>query len=143
MPPKRTYSPTKSRAAASSDTGGGEEIEIVLDSKKRVTVRKFKDINLVDIREYWTDSSGERKPGKKGISLTEDTYFELIQAHNKIQNALDKLNGVGGGATKKARIEKSPKKANKDDGVGKEAKVGKEDSGDGARDNEAGDGDEK
>jgi len=81
------------------------ETIINLDAKKRVTVRKFNNVNLVDIREFYTDANGDQKPGKKGISLTEDTYYKLIDAHNRIQHALDGLNG--GAASKKAKIEKS------------------------------------
>lgn len=70
-------------------------------------MRRFNNVNLVDIREFYTDANGDQKPGKKGISLTEETYFKLIEAHNKIQHALDGLNGGGGGASKKAKVEKS------------------------------------
>ena len=69
-------------------------IPVQLGKRKQVTVRKFNNINLVDIREYYIDkSTGETKPGKKGISLTEDSWNQLIQSQNKIQAALDKLAG--------------------------------------------------
>ncbi|KAI5970498.1 hypothetical protein CANMA_000407 [Candida margitis] len=100
---KRSYASTKSNQQDQS-----VETIINLDAKKRVTVRKFNNVNLVDIREFYTDANGEQKPGKKGISLTEDTYYKLIEAHNKIQHALDALNG-GGAAQKRAKVEKSDK----------------------------------
>jgi hypothetical protein len=51
------------------DSEGDKYIE--LGKKKRATVRSFKDIPLLDIREYYGAGS-EEKPGKKGISLTLD-----------------------------------------------------------------------
>jgi len=33
--------------------------------KRRVTVREFEEVPLVDIREFWTNDGGELKPGKK------------------------------------------------------------------------------
>ncbi|EDK46134.1 hypothetical protein PVL30_004039 [Lodderomyces elongisporus] len=119
MAPKRPFS------------ADANETEIILDNKKRVTVRRFKNINLVDIREYWTDAKGKRNPSQKGISLTEDTYIELIKAHNKIQNALDKLNSgdndAGASNKKKPKIDigkVNEKKSEKEDG--KEAQAGSE-----------------
>ena len=34
-----------------------------------VSVRDFKGKILIDIREYWMDSEGEMKPGRKGEVL--------------------------------------------------------------------------
>ena len=60
-----------------------------LGKNKRVTVRQFRNINLIDIREYYQDSaSGEMRPGKKGISLTEDLYDELLKHRLNIDDAL-------------------------------------------------------
>ncbi|KAM3163608.1 PC4 domain-containing protein [Lachancea thermotolerans] len=60
-----------------------------LGNNKRVTVRQFRNINLIDIREYYADSaSGEMKPGKKGISLTEELYDELLKHRQNIDDAL-------------------------------------------------------
>ena len=44
---------------------------IDLGKKKRATVRSFKGIPLLDIREFY-GADGQEKPGKKGISLTLD-----------------------------------------------------------------------
>ncbi|CAI1630277.1 hypothetical protein SEUBUCD650_0M01790 [Saccharomyces eubayanus] len=63
-----------------------------LGKNKRATVRQFRNINLIDIREYYLDSStGEMKPGKKGISLTEDLYDELLKHRLNIDEALRRL----------------------------------------------------
>lgn len=83
------------------------EVEILLDLKKQVTVRKYNNVNLVDIREFYTDRDGVKRPGKKGISLTEDTYYKLLEATNKIQNALDDLNG--GALNKRVKLDKKRK----------------------------------
>ena len=37
-----------------------------LSAKRFVNVRMFNGRYLVDIREYYTDDAGERKPGRKG-----------------------------------------------------------------------------
>lgn len=63
-----------------------------LGKNKRVTVRQFRNMNLIDIREYYMDSTtGEMKPGKKGISLTEDLYDELLKHRLNIDEALRRL----------------------------------------------------
>lgn len=41
-------------------------IHLQLSAKRFVNVRTFNGKVLVDIREYYTDDSGERKPGRKG-----------------------------------------------------------------------------
>lgn len=86
---------------ASSDT------VIPLDSKKQVTVRKFNNINLVDIREFYVDKvTKEKKPGKKGISLTEDVWHKLMNAQGDIEDALDELKGAS--SSKKTKISEPP-----------------------------------
>lgn len=37
-----------------------------ISNKRFVSVRMFQGRFLVDIREYWYDDAGTRKPGKKG-----------------------------------------------------------------------------
>ncbi|KAF8711832.1 Transcriptional Coactivator p15 (PC4), partial [Rhizoctonia solani] len=54
-----------------TDAEGNTYFEI--SGKRRVTVRSFNGLKLVDVREMYTDkASGELKPGKKGISLSEE-----------------------------------------------------------------------
>ncbi|KAI5955367.1 hypothetical protein KGF54_001928 [Candida jiufengensis] len=121
---KRTYSKqNQSQQQQNQQPNQEEETEIILDSKKRVTIRKFNNVNLVDIREYYIDSSGEKKPGKKGISLTEESYYKLIEAHNKIQNALDNLNG--GVSSKPKSIEPPTKKVKTDNNNNEKSKENK------------------
>lgn len=74
-----------------SNNGGLQVPDAIFDlgKNKRVTVRQFRNINLIDIREYYQDSAtGELRPGKKGISLTEDLYDELLKHRLNIDEAL-------------------------------------------------------
>ena len=76
-------------------TSNSNDTVIELDKKKQITVRKFNNVNLVDIREFYIDKdTNEKKPGKKGISLTEDAWLKLVQSSGEVQDALDVLNGV-------------------------------------------------
>ncbi|CAM9021179.1 unnamed protein product [Wickerhamomyces anomalus] len=64
-----------------------------LGKNKRVSVRKFKKVNLVDIREYY-EADGEMRP--------EDQWWLLIDNFDAINEALTKLGG--GSATKKPKL---------------------------------------
>lgn len=85
-----------------------------LGKNKRVTIRRFKNINLIDIREYYLDqASGDMKPGKKGISLTEEQYDQLIRHRSEIENALIDLGSsrsVSDRPEMESLVEKKPKK---------------------------------
>lgn len=104
-----------SRSGAAVTSTGGKDVVIELDKKKQVTVRQFNGINLVDIREFYYDKdTKEKKPGKKGISLTEDSWLKLVENQSNIQDALDRFNGLGASSgtieppTKKPKTEKKP-----------------------------------
>lgn len=44
-----------------------------------INVRTFNGKVLVDIREYYTDDSGERKPGRKGgVFGVKDSNWSLV-----------------------------------------------------------------
>jgi hypothetical protein len=48
-------------------------------SKRKVTVSAFKGQTLINIREFYNDkTTGEEKPGNKGIALTLDQWKLLI-----------------------------------------------------------------
>ncbi|CDK25743.1 unnamed protein product [Kuraishia capsulata CBS 1993] len=68
-----------------------DELNIDLGKKKRLAVRKYNGIKLVDIREYYTDDQGVSKPGSKGISLTQESWDQLVSNIDKIKEALDRL----------------------------------------------------
>lgn len=88
MSKKRSFS-----ATTDGESSDSQELSIELGKMKRVTVRKFKDMNLIDIREFYVDSKGDKKPGKKGISLTEELWFKLLESKDQIQQCLDNLSG--------------------------------------------------
>eukprot|EP01122_Echinamoeba_exundans_P012792 TRINITY_DN5448_c0_g1_i3.p2 TRINITY_DN5448_c0_g1~~TRINITY_DN5448_c0_g1_i3.p2 ORF type:complete len:132 (-),score=53.98 TRINITY_DN5448_c0_g1_i3:1093-1488(-) len=66
-----------------------EAKEWPLGPKRKVTISDFKGKTLINIREYWTDASGEEKPGKKGISLTVDQWKNLAAAVEEINEAIE------------------------------------------------------
>ncbi|KAL6929040.1 hypothetical protein ACO0SA_002376 [Hanseniaspora valbyensis] len=74
----------------SSNNSGSSmpEASFDLGKNKRVTVRQFRNVNLIDIREYYKDSAGELRPGKKGISLTEEMFDSLLSNYRNIDDAL-------------------------------------------------------
>ena len=69
---------------------GKDEIAILLNSKKRVTIRKFNRQVLVDIREFY-DKDGESLPGKKGISLTLDVWEKFKKHIGNIDTAINNM----------------------------------------------------
>ncbi|KAL9711849.1 hypothetical protein Ac2012v2_004922 [Leucoagaricus gongylophorus] len=80
----RSFMQTSSSEAVQQNSEGDKYID--LGKKKRATVRCFKDIPLLDIREFYGAGS-EEKPGKKGISLN----LEQWQALKANADAIDML----------------------------------------------------
>lgn len=73
----------------SSDEDG---ISFELSNKRRVTVRRFRQSVLVDIREFYEDkATGKELPGKKGISLTAEQFFKLKDLFPQIESAIEEL----------------------------------------------------
>ena len=57
-----------------------------------VAVKAYKGKPLIDIREFYNDkSTGELKPGKKGISLTSEQYIQLKSSLSEIDDALAEI----------------------------------------------------
>jgi len=63
---------------------------IPIGKQKRATVRKFKNMVLVDIREYY-GKPGEEKPGKKGISLSLEQWRALQSVSGDLDHLIDQL----------------------------------------------------
>ncbi|KAG9091293.1 hypothetical protein FRC06_000634 [Ceratobasidium sp. 370] len=132
MPPKR-----KTRAESDAEASAAEETEAFaekplsssrmivpvpekqtdgegnayfeISGKRRVTVRSFNGMKLVDIREMYADkATGELKPGKKGISLAEEQFMGLIKAHSAITEALNQL-GTGASSSERKKPAKTAK----------------------------------
>ena len=61
------------------DQAAVEKQVVALAPNKRVTVRKWNDATLVDIREYYQiGGEGPYKPGKKGISLSVEQWSKTL-----------------------------------------------------------------
>jgi len=73
-------------------TSGGDAVEnevVALAPTKRVTVRKWNNATLVDIREYYQKGGeGPYLPGKKGISLSADQWRALREKIDRIEPAI-------------------------------------------------------
>ncbi|KAH8851573.1 Activated RNA polymerase II transcriptional coactivator p15 [Schistosoma japonicum] len=86
--PKKSSGSTKS---SRTTTSGGEQL-IDLTGKKFACVRDFRGKVFVDIREYYEDkSSGELKPGKKGISLNSEQWEYLKSSIGELDDDIRNL----------------------------------------------------
>lgn len=119
MPPKRTFKrkyDASAKSAGKSKSGDndaqGPQIQFDLGTeKKKATVRKFKNMKLVDIREYYQkDKEGPWLPGSKGISLTQEQWAALVSRMIDIGEALIKIDDREEFETLKTLLE-SKKKA--------------------------------
>ncbi|XP_070543423.1 activated RNA polymerase II transcriptional coactivator p15-like [Ptychodera flava] len=86
---KKPKEEKKKRKAAESDDG--TEGMVQLSKTRFVNVRDFKGKVLIDIREYYTNADGEMKPGKKGISLSQDQWEKLKKNTDKIDEMIEDL----------------------------------------------------
>ena len=63
-----------------------------LGNKKRVTIREYKGMTLIDIREFYEDKKSKTlKPGSKGISLRVEQFEALVAKTDAIQKAIDEM----------------------------------------------------
>lgn len=81
--------------------------------KKKVTVRKFKNMKLIDLREYY-QKDGNWLPGSKGISLTEDQWNVLVSKMVDIGEALVKIDDKHEFNIMKAALEHKTKALSED-----------------------------
>ena len=82
---------TPSSLSASQDVKKNAEGDsyFELSRTRRVTVRKWKGKVLVDIREFYGED--DMKPGKKGISLSEEQWKSLVNLLPNIQMVVDQI----------------------------------------------------
>lgn len=59
-----------------------------LSNNRYLTVSEFKNKVRVDIREFYLNEDGERKPGKKGISLSMDEWKKIVENMDKIKKMI-------------------------------------------------------
>ena len=70
-----------------------EEQRIQLSNSRFVTISQFKSQVRVDIREFYLTADGERKPGKKGISLSLDEWKKMKSQMKEIEEAIKAQGG--------------------------------------------------
>nr|XP_034352253.1 activated RNA polymerase II transcriptional coactivator p15-like [Arvicanthis niloticus] len=73
-PVKKQKHGETSRALASSKQSSRDDNMFQIGKMRYVSVQDFKGKILIDIREYWMDSEGEMKPGRKGISINMEQW---------------------------------------------------------------------
>ncbi|KAF9918900.1 hypothetical protein BX616_004409 [Lobosporangium transversale] len=62
-----------------------------LGPKRRLTVHKWQNQTLVDIREHFYSKEGIAKPGRKGISLTIDQFKCILDHEFEIKRAIKSM----------------------------------------------------
>jgi rhodanese-related sulfurtransferase len=62
-----------------------------LSEKRKITVRKWKNAILVDLREYFRNANNELLPGKKGISISLDQWKQLKEFIPEIDETIKRL----------------------------------------------------
>lgn len=64
-----------------------------MSDKKFLTVNLFRNKCRVDIREFYDDGSGEKKPGKKGVNLADTEFKVIIDNIEKIAKKMKAISG--------------------------------------------------
>ena len=90
----------KAEAPNEPETEAVENQVVALAPNKRVTVRKWNDATLVDIREYYQiGGEGPYKPGKKGISLSVEQWHALRAGLGGVAAAVEACQTCGAETT--------------------------------------------
>lgn len=82
---------TSSSTSRLTKTVGKSSDDVVFDigNMKKVTVSVFKGRVLVNIREFYEDkTTGEHRPGSKGIALNLDQWSQLVEQVSEIGTKL-------------------------------------------------------
>ncbi|KFV61678.1 Activated RNA polymerase II transcriptional coactivator p15, partial [Dryobates pubescens] len=91
---KRQKTEAKPSREAEKPSGQGSEEEegmFQIGKMRYVRVSCFKGKVLVDVREFYTDKNGEKKPGRKGIALSAEQWNQLKEIIPEIDAAVKKL----------------------------------------------------
>ena len=94
-PVKKQKPGETSRALASSkqSSSSRDDNMFQIGKMRYVSVRDFKGKILIDIREYWMDSEGEMKPGRKGkvLFLQFDISVDCMQGEYRSKIGITQL----------------------------------------------------
>ena len=61
-----------------------------LPGTRRVTVSTYRGALYVDVREWYTDAkSGEKRPGKKGISITPEQWEKCVASAGEVERLMN------------------------------------------------------
>ncbi|NXF88285.1 TCP4 polymerase, partial [Eubucco bourcierii] len=91
---KRQKTEPKTSKEVENPAGEGSEEEegmFQIGKMRYVRVSCFKGKVLVDIREFYTDKDGDKKPGRKGIALSAEQWNQLKEIMPEIDAAVKKL----------------------------------------------------
>ncbi|KAH7334495.1 transcriptional Coactivator p15-domain-containing protein [Rhizoctonia solani] len=124
---KKPASGTVSVPIPDKQTNAEGDTYFEISEKRRVTVRAFNGSKLVDIREMYMDkASGELRPGKKGISLSEEQFMGLVNVHGAITQALNDLDVGSSKSAKPTKITKAKASSSKESKPAAKKKARKE-----------------
>jgi len=62
---------------------------VQLSKMRRASLSDFRGNTYVNIREYYTDSEGQEKPGRKGIALNSKQFTSLTENIDQLSEALE------------------------------------------------------
>jgi len=65
-----------------------EKNKFKLSANRFLTINEFKNKVRVDIREFYINDAGEKKPGKKGISLSLEEWNTLKEHMDAVDQAI-------------------------------------------------------
>eukprot|EP00825_Cyclidium_porcatum_P042529 TRINITY_DN5841_c0_g1_i2.p2 TRINITY_DN5841_c0_g1~~TRINITY_DN5841_c0_g1_i2.p2 ORF type:complete len:152 (-),score=54.72 TRINITY_DN5841_c0_g1_i2:161-616(-) len=88
-PKKNSEIQNKGKAKLIKVKDGSYQIDLV-DSRKKVQIKKFKGKTYVDFREYY-EKEGEWLHTKKGCSLTVEQWNYLLKIQDDINEAVKKI----------------------------------------------------
>lgn len=84
----KPYSKSKSKSS-----GDEEEDRFQLSKNRFLTVAPFKGKVRIDVREFYLNDEGQRRPGKKGISLSKEEWEKLKDQIPEIDEKIKKTSG--------------------------------------------------